>query len=374
MAAFEASACFMTSTAMDAVIGIPNWMRDRMLVERDDLQQRLAAHGIRTDIAAVEDWPDDDTPPTIFLAKDPTITNDLAAGVHFRQVDAGELGTVVIDHYSERFGAPKPGLTDRVINPIGPQQLGGDKWLDFQINTDSDPKSPIAPIPTWLLRDIDSALSQSGGNPLIVKPRKGSQGMGQLRFKNGDALRQWSDKQRARLGSDAYAKLLSRYVVQPEIDFTAALMGLRPYSPNDAAQLAECNDNETPKEIGVYSFYHAASGEFACFPIPRRNVWSAGHERILPEWFFADPEPLQAIFADAAHAALRQIAQYTGAYAIYGRLDYGIGRLPGQEPTAYLIERNLRTPYLMSTTRHAEIGGKVRDMFVGLIAKLAFQE
>lgn len=95
-------------------------------------------------------------------------------------------------------------------------------------------------------------------------------------------------------------------------------------------------------------------------------------EQIRPEWFFADPVELIEALMPSASADMRLIAEKSGALGIYGRIDYGWGRLPDhKEPQIYKIEANLRNPYLMSTARHQEVGGIVRDMYADLLTDLA---
>ncbi len=365
----QTSVCFLTSAQIGEMTGLAKWVQDRMLVEKGDLQQRLAAHDIRTDIAVVMEWPDN-REPTIVRAENPVIENDQVVQPHFRQTAVEALGNVVIDRYSERYGRPKPGLTPRTLNTFESQQFGYDKWANYQMGIGG---TLIKPIPTYLLADIDSALAVFGAGPLIVKPRAGGEGKGMHSFRDGAALQVWLSKKYAATGDEqAFHQLLQRYLVQPEIDFTAPLQGLRPYSPADVPQMIERNDSSTPKEIGLYSFYDARTDTLSCFPVPRRNMRADISQRITPEWFFIDPEPLQMALYETAHADLQRIAKLTGALAVYGRKDYGFGSLPGTaEPQLFKIEDNLRGPYIMSTARHAEVGGKIRDMFVNLIAGLA---
>ncbi|HSX08154.1 MAG TPA: hypothetical protein VLG11_04650 [Candidatus Saccharimonadales bacterium] len=380
MSNFEASVCFLASNNVgEQVPGHPapveKWRFDRMIPERDDLQRRLAERGIGTSIGLVYEWPDDNE-PVIACADNPIFQRDGAGrdlvtqDTIFYLKPVEELGGAVVDRYSERVNKPKFGLTDKVINPYTVQQMGYDKWwVHTEGTTPSD--DHVTTIPTFQLQDNDTAVREWGDVPVIVKPRAGGEGKGMYGFQTPAELNTWLNRQYASLGAAAYRRFLNYYIIQPEVDFTKPLP-LEPFSPKDAAQFHARNDNKTPKEIGLYTFYHAPSDTFTCFPVPRRNMRRQITDAIRPEWFFADPDYLTNELAPSAAADMQLVAKKSGALGIYGRVDYGYGQLPGQvEPQIYKIEANLRNPYLMSTARHAVVGGIVRDMYTDLLADLA---
>ncbi len=370
----QQSICFLTSAEISPATGLPKWQRDRMLVDKDDLRDRFLEHGLQTNVAVVLDLPESgEENSRIIVAKNPTIQDDLILESDFHSAPIHDIGTVVIDRFSEGYARAKPGLTERTLNIFGVQRFGDDKWYSFVEGTDTSTPT----IPTYRLSDTEQAIDELGDElgdvPCIVKPRSGSQGKGMYAFPSKKLLDLWlRDQRKLPEPSRPYKTFLDTYILQPAIDFTGELPYIKPFNEKDRVLVEARNDATTPKEIGLYCFYNAASDALECFPVPRRNVRTTIRQSIKPEWFFADPDPFVELLAASAQADLRLIAKKSGALAIYGRKDYGFGVLPGKtERQVFKIEDNLRGAYLMSTKRHPEIGNIIRTMFVNMAVGLA---
>lgn len=222
MSNFETSVCFLASNNIgEQLPGHPapveKWRFDRMIPERDDLQQRLAKRGVGTTIGLVYEWPDDNN-PTIACAPNPSFQRDEAGrdlvtqDTIFYIESVRDLGDAVVDRYSERVDKPKPGLTDKVINAHTVQQMGYDKWWVHAEGTAGNDQL-VTPIPTLKLQDNDTAIREWGDVPLIIKPRAGGLGAGMQRFDTAE-LQTWLNMERSRSGGvDAYEEFLNRYII-----------------------------------------------------------------------------------------------------------------------------------------------------------------
>lgn len=371
----ETTACIIYGPELNPA-GNPKIEYDQLITDREGFGAVLGTYGVDLALAHALPCQPGETQQYNFLAR-PKYFGDVVdmdhAQAHYQRVTGetlSELTQVALDRWSANWGNGIPAYTPPVLNVPEVQQYGANKLrmsndvLRHGLRQDSDGLAHALGVPTYALDAImDTDPLRLCGAEVIAKPNDGGLGVGFHAFQDTKALRTWAS---GLSETDRRA-----YIVQPRLNFSGKLPFLAPYSSDKADQRAlEVHNVDGPaKEVRMYTVYDQSTDTVETMPVPRVTARGdvAGVDRVVRDFFAADPEILNEQLHHLAAAAVRRLAEKTGAPAIYAAVDLGYDPLVDWVG----IELNCRFPHPIDRRTHEGLSSQVRSMLAKRIAALA---
>ena len=198
--------------------------------------------------------------------------------------------------------------------------------------------------------EIDAFLGGTPASYYIAKPNTGTFSKGVVRLPRSEVLGYFKQNE----------SLLGSTIIQPAYDFSVPFAdSLKPYDSHSADQFEAWSRSNSTKELRMYGFH--ADGKTETFPVARAM------ENGVDNWFFVDPASLPEKLSQDTQAVFNRAAKLTGSRAIHGALDIGYGAYDDKDPDYHVVELNGRMPYLVGSTKHAEVAHKLRGMYADMI-------
>ncbi len=338
------------------------WEYDRVMAHRNRLARRLGEEGIRLAVARMARQED---LVTAQRALQPTFLDDdmLDQATPFEPVELPELGSIILDRWSENYGKGLEGITAPIINEVAMQRYGEDKFKAYQ-----EILQPLGiAVPTFDLHELDKmafpAELEDTPYGLYVKPVGGALSEGLMRYSDVSEFQSKLSTLQATSG---------RYIVQPGYDFTLPWQDIRPYSPADELEFTLRNQPETPKELRLYCFYTNDYG-LDYFPVGRAT--DRGNQYMQTRHrFFVDPDSLPATLGAYTQSIVAKLADLTKAQGIFMAIDFGYGAKPGNKEALWVVQEiNTRFPFLDFFNQHEAVGNKIENMFARQIKQLIME-
>lgn len=216
--------------------------------------------------------------------------------------------------------------------------------------------------PTYRVGESQQLYDTYGDTRVITKPPDAALGQGVVIHRSRYDLKTFIDQ------TPRHAE----HILQPFMDMTQPIPGLRPLTARDAELLAHFNSRpDRAREVGYNFGIHTdleGKQHFWAFPV-LRAANKAG-ELILgsPSTFIGiEPEdtPEQRFMLNGTRNVARTILEETGAAHLYGRTDFAWARGPrANEPQFVSFDANMRSPYLAPQSRFA------RQAFIDMAASI----
>lgn len=260
--------------------------------------------------------------------------------------------SLVIDKDVETFEEP---FTDRIKVARG---IGLPKWQVFNYKTVQqggndkewtrrlvlEPANAALPTYPATFDGIAQLYNDYGDVPVVTKPLGGAKAMGVIRHKSLYAV----------LAAIENDHELKTHQLQPYIDQTATIPGLKPLFSSDQAELDHYNEpGERLKEVrmSMGAFFDHDRQSWQAWTFPTLRVSDPGDVIMGPaaRFFPLDPEsvPEGSMMRLKTMRILGNVLIETGAAQFYGAADWIHGIGPNNEKIECSNDVNLRCPYML---------------------------